>query len=258
MKKSLFAVTAILVSLFLLVSCASGSKKAVAKEEPMKVTNTEPKPASTKTPDTNGTTAKPAYIDSGIDNINESGRTVTDDSTNQDKLQMHVVESTGIAKEGSTPSNASSKNEYANDVGDKNSTGLSSDSNSNTTGTAASSSSGKTAATYTHPRGHIVLDNAQFYTVKRGDVLILIAERFYGNGKGNYFPFIIAGTEDEITDADLIEIGQKLTIPDLQKALSTEESRSYVKQTFYSVADKYDSKGKPGMAAQLRAIAAGL
>ena len=85
MKKSLFVVTAILVSLFLLVSCASGSKKAVAKEEPMKVTNTEPKPASTKTPDTNGTTAKPAYIDSGIDNINESGRTVTDDSANQDK-----------------------------------------------------------------------------------------------------------------------------------------------------------------------------
>jgi nucleoid-associated protein YgaU len=247
MKKSLFAVTAILVSLFLLVSCASGSKKAVAKEEPMKVTNTEPKPASTKAPDTNGTTAKPTYIDSGINNINEPGMTVTDDSANQDKLQMHVVESTGIAKEGSTPSNASSKNEYANDVADK-----------NTTGTEASSSSGKTAATYTHPRGHIVLDNAQFYTVKRGDVLILIAERFYGNGKGNYFPFIIAGTEDEITDADLIEIGQKLTIPDLQKALSTEESRNYVKQTFYSVADKYDSKGKPGMAAQLRAIAAGL
>ena len=247
MKKSLFAVTAILVSLFLLVSCASGSKKAVAKEEPMKVTNTEPKPASTKAPDTNGTTAKPTYIDSGINNINEPGMTVTDDSVNQDKLQMHVVESTGIAKEGSTPSNASSKNEYANDVADK-----------NTTGTEASSSSGKTAATYTHPRGHIVLDNAQFYTVKRGDVLILIAERFYGNGKGNYFPFIIAGTEDEITDADLIEIGQKLTIPDLQKALSTEESRNYVKQTFYSVADKYDSKGKPGMAAQLRAIAAGL
>ena len=246
MKKSLFAVTAILVSLFLLVSCASGSKKAVAKEEPMKVTNTEPKPASTKAPDTNGTTAKPTYIDSGINNINEPGMTVTDDSANQDKLQMHVVESTGIAKEGSTPSNASSKNEYANDVADK-----------NTTGTEASSS-GKTAATYTHPRGHIVLDNAQFYTVKRGDVLILIAERFYGNGKGNYFPFIIAGTEDEITDADLIEIGQKLTIPDLQKALSTEESRNYVKQTFYSVADKYDSKGKPGMAAQLRAIAAGL
>ena len=170
---------------------------------------------------------------------------------------MHVVESTGIAKEGSTPSNASSKNEYANDVADKNATGLSDSNSTGTNGTAASSS-GKTAATYTHPRGHIVLDNAQFYTVKRGDVLILIAERFYGNGKGNSFPFIIAGTEDEITDADLIEIGQKLTIPDLQKALSTEESRNYVKQTFYSVADKYDSKGKPGMAAQLRAIAAGL
>ena len=257
MKKSLFVVTAILVSLFLLVSCASGSKKAVAKEEPMKVTNTEPKPASTKAPDTNGATAKPTYIDSGINNINESGRTVTDDSANQDKLQMHVVESTGIAKEGSTPSNANSDNEYANDVADKNATGLSDSNSTGTNGTAASSS-GKTAATYTHPRGHIVLDNAQFYTVKRGDVLILIAERFYGNGKGNYFPFIIAGTEDEITDADLIEIGQKLTIPDLQKALSTEESRDYVKQTFYSVADKYDSKGKPGMAAQLRAIAAGL
>ena len=56
----------------------------------------------------------------------------------------------------------------------------------------------------------------------------------------------------------MIEIGQKLTIPDLQAAVSTEESRNYVKQTFYDVADKYEAKGKPGMASQLRAIAAGL
>jgi len=113
-------------------------------------------------------------------------------------------------------------------------------------------------ATNTQPRGHIVLDNAQFYTVRRGDRLILIAKRFYGSEKGNYFPFIIAGTEEEIEDPDVIEIGQKLTIPDLKEAVSTEESKNYVKQTFYDVADKYDAKGKPGMASQLRAIAAGL
>jgi len=126
--------------------------------------------------------------------------------------------------------------------------------------TLSVSDNGDTAkvATNTQPRGHIVLDNAQFYTVRRGDRLILIAKRFYGSEKGNYFPFIIAGTEEKIEDPDLIEIGQKLTIPDLQAAVSTEESRNYVKQTFYDVADKYEAKGKPGMASQLRAIAAGL
>lgn len=113
-------------------------------------------------------------------------------------------------------------------------------------------------ATNTQPRGHVVLDNAQFYTVRRGDCLIFIAKRFYGSEKGNYFPFIIAGTEEKIEDPDEIEVGQKLTIPDLKAAVSTEESRSYVKQTFYDVADKYDAKGKSGMAAQLRAIAAEL
>jgi len=113
-------------------------------------------------------------------------------------------------------------------------------------------------ATNTQPRGHIVLDNAQYYTVRRGDCLIFIAKRFYGSEKGNYFPFIIAGTEEKIEDPDEIEVGQKLTIPDLKAAVSTEESKNYVKQTFYDVADKYDAKGKSGMAAQLRAIAAGL
>ena len=113
-------------------------------------------------------------------------------------------------------------------------------------------------ATNTQPRGHVVLDNAQFYTVRRGDCLIFIAKRFYGSEKGNYFPFIIAGTEEKIEDPDEIEVGQKLTIPDLKAAVSTEESKNYVKQTFYDVADKYDAKGKSGMAAQLRAIAAEL
>ena len=113
-------------------------------------------------------------------------------------------------------------------------------------------------ATNTQPRGHVVLDNAQFYTVRRGDCLIFIAKRFYGSEKGNYFPFIIAGTEEKIEDPDEIEVGQKLTIPDLKAAVSTDESKNYVKQTFYDVADKYDAKGKSGMAAQLRAIAAEL
>ncbi|MCQ2579749.1 MAG: LysM peptidoglycan-binding domain-containing protein [Treponemataceae bacterium] len=122
----------------------------------------------------------------------------------------------------------------------------------------ADSGNNSKVATNTQPRGHVVLDNAQYYTVRRGDRLILIAKRFYGSEKGNYFPFIIAGTEEKIEDPDLIEVGQKLTIPDLKAAVSTEESKNYVKQTFYDVADKYDAKGKPGMAAQLRAIAAEL
>lgn len=106
--------------------------------------------------------------------------------------------------------------------------------------------------------GHVILDNAQYYTVRRGDMLILIARRFYGSERENYFPVIIAGTEEKIDDPDLIEPGQKLTIPDIKAALSTEDSKEYVRKTFYEVADKYDQKGKPGMASQLRAIAASL
>ncbi|MCQ2594579.1 MAG: LysM peptidoglycan-binding domain-containing protein [Treponemataceae bacterium] len=126
----------------------------------------------------------------------------------------------------------------------------------NTLSSSLTSGTGKETSNLAN--GHVVLDNAQYYTVRRGDMLILIARRFYGSERENYFPVIIAGTEDKIEDPDVIEPGQKLTIPDIKAALSTEDSKEYVRKTFYDVADKYDQKGKPGMASQLRAIAASL
>ena len=126
----------------------------------------------------------------------------------------------------------------------------------NTLSSSLTSGTGKETSNLAN--GHVVLDNAQYYTVRRGDMLILIARRFYGSERENYFPVIIAGTEEKIEDPDVIEPGQKLTIPDIKAALSTEDSKEYVRKTFYDVADKYDQKGKPGMASQLRAIAASL
>lgn len=157
-----------------------------------------------------------------------------------------------------TGTNANNKNNTAGSGTNANAGNANAGTAKNNTGSNASGTGNGTKVSGTQPRGHIVLDNAQYYVVKRGDVLIRIAKHFYGSDKENYFPVIIAGTDEKIEDADVIEVGQQLTIPDLKAILTTEESRQYVKQTFYDCADTYEKKGKSGMASQLRAIAAEL
>ena len=50
----------------------------------------------------------------------------------------------------------------------------------------------------------------QEYTVRSGDTLIRIAQRFYGNANGNLYPLI---KERNNMTNDNITIGQKLIIP---------------------------------------------
>jgi nucleoid-associated protein YgaU len=48
------------------------------------------------------------------------------------------------------------------------------------------------------------------YTVAKGDTLFQIAERFYGDG--SLFTLIIAA--NELSDPDLLSVGQVLSIPE--------------------------------------------
>jgi nucleoid-associated protein YgaU len=51
---------------------------------------------------------------------------------------------------------------------------------------------------------------AKTYTVAEGDTLFQIAERFYGDG--SLFTLIIAA--NELSDPDLLSVGQVLSIPE--------------------------------------------
>jgi len=52
---------------------------------------------------------------------------------------------------------------------------------------------------------------SQMYTVKRGDTLASISKRFYGNGKD--YTRILEANRGHIANKNLIEVGQRLTIP---------------------------------------------
>jgi len=56
-----------------------------------------------------------------------------------------------------------------------------------------------------------VPDAAKTYTVKGGDTLSKIAQQFYGSA-GEYMK-IFNANKDKLTDPNLIQVGQELTIP---------------------------------------------
>jgi len=93
---------------------------------------------------------------------------------------------------------------------------------------------------------------AQSYTVVKGDYLVQITQKYYGNlsdvGKagtsnGFYFPIIMLASGNTIVDPDLIEPGMKLTIPDLKKNLADPGARKAIKDFLKDIAYIYDKKG---------------
>ena len=99
------------------------------------------------------------------------------------------------------------------------------------------------------------LSDAQDYTVVRGDTLSQITRRYYGRltdvgaagtTNGFYFPVLmLASTESDIVDPDLIEIGMKLKVPDLKKNLASPISRRAIIDCLKEAANIYRRKGKP-------------
>ncbi len=89
----------------------------------------------------------------------------------------------------------------------------------------------------------LILDGAKTHTVQAGDTLSLIAKRYYGSGKGYYFPVIMLASSDVVLDPDLIAPGMVLKVPDLDKNLSNPVSRSKMKSYFKEIAGVYKKKG---------------
>lgn len=54
-------------------------------------------------------------------------------------------------------------------------------------------------------------DATQYYEVKKGDTLSKIAKEFYGDP--SLYPKIFEANRDQLTNPDLIRVGQKLRIP---------------------------------------------
>ena len=96
---------------------------------------------------------------------------------------------------------------------------------------------------------NIILDGAQSYTVQRGDTLVSIARRFYGDG--SYYPLIVIAS-DEVTDPDRIEVGMNLTIPVLKENLDDAQAKSSLNSFFADIARLEDSRGRYGTAELMR------
>ncbi len=95
---------------------------------------------------------------------------------------------------------------------------------------------------YQHFEQVLILDGAQEYTVRSRDTLSKIANKFYGQGNGYYFPLIMLASSDTVLDPDTIVPGMVLTIPDLQKNLNDASTHESLKKFFTEIADVYKTK----------------
>jgi hypothetical protein len=78
-----------------------------------------------------------------------------------------------------------------------------------------------------------------------GDTLTAIARKSYGGANVWYFPVIMLASKDVVPNPDLIEIGDVLTIPDLQKNLDDPKARANIKGFLKETAGVYDRKTNP-------------
>lgn len=103
------------------------------------------------------------------------------------------------------------------------------------------------------------------YTVKKGDTLSQIAERFYGSkDKAYFFPIIIAYSADStmsldvdnlkinISDPDVIEPGTVIRVPDFDQFMASPTHVVAAKLLFERIAVQYENKGRTGVAKMLR------
>jgi hypothetical protein len=127
-------------------------------------------------------------------------------------------------------------------------------------GSAQLSTDAALDAVYDAYRASLILDGAKGYTVKSGDTLTKITVASYGseNGKGYFFPIIMAASNTEIADPDKIYPGMELLIPDLQKNLDSAAARADIKILLLEVAAIYNRKGDTSTEAGLRKLSASL
>jgi hypothetical protein len=97
---------------------------------------------------------------------------------------------------------------------------------------------------YDEYRDAIILEGAEQYVVKSGDYLSRIALKFYGPDVTNadYFPLIMLASPGVVADPELIEVGDRLTIPNLERNLNNSTARGEIKKFLRDIAHVYDQK----------------
>ncbi|MDR1143772.1 MAG: LysM peptidoglycan-binding domain-containing protein [Spirochaetaceae bacterium] len=106
------------------------------------------------------------------------------------------------------------------------------------------------------PRGVIILDGASNYTVIKGDTLSNLAAGKYGEANRYFFPLIQLGSAGIVKDPDVLEVGDKLVIPELQRNLNDAGANAAVRAAMLATAAQYERQGKPNAASILKNLAA--
>ncbi|GHU70333.1 hypothetical protein FACS189450_04600 [Spirochaetia bacterium] len=96
---------------------------------------------------------------------------------------------------------------------------------------------------YDEYRDDLILEGAQQYVVKPGDFLSRIARDHFGSvANADYFPLIMLASPGVVADPELIEPGDRLTIPDLQRNLNDPTARGEIKKFLKEIAHVYELK----------------
>lgn len=105
------------------------------------------------------------------------------------------------------------------------------------------------------------------YTVKVGDTLSQIAEKFYGSkDRAYFFPIIVAYTLDSFStvtvddqsvklsfaDPDVIEPGTVLRVPNFEQFMSSKLHTELARPLFEKFAKQYERKARSGVSRLLR------
>jgi len=87
-------------------------------------------------------------------------------------------------------------------------------------------------------------DKARIHRVVRGDSLMGIARKFYGEQNACCFPLISLASQNLIRDCDTITVGDYLIIPDIKTNLNANKNRREIRDFFLETAARYRVKGK--------------
>lgn len=105
--------------------------------------------------------------------------------------------------------------------------------------------------------GDLILDGAEAYTVVSTDTLSSIAGKCdYHNSY--YYPLILLASNKVVKDADRIDPGMKLTIPNLQKNLNDPNARANIKKLLLDTAKIEDDRKRHDTAEGMRKLSASL
>ena len=103
---------------------------------------------------------------------------------------------------------------------------------------------------YNRYRNALILTGATNYTVKSGDTLSAVAREQYNNGF--LYPVIMLASKDVVLDADKIEPGMKLVVPDLQRNLNDARAKANIKNYLLEIADVEEKRNRRDTADGIR------